>query len=412
MAKFDALEQQLDYIRGAAVEIISEAELAAKLRDSEKTGRPLRVKVGFDPTAPDIHLGHTVLLRLARRFQELGHQMVFIVGDFTALIGDPTGRTQTRPPLSDEEIAENAKTYHDQAFKILDRDRTEIHYNSAWLDSLSSREMIELTAKSSVARMIERDDFSNRWRAGKPISIHEFLYPLLQAYDSVAARADVELGGIDQKFNLLLGRSIQRAYGQPEQSVALSALLEGTDGARKMSKSYQNYIGVAESPDQIFGKIMSISDELALRYYEILSDIPPEEIEALRAGIAAGKINPKDSKVALGIELVERYHSRKFALAAAERFELMFTRKKIPDEIPEFHIDSDDDRYIVNILKDAGQVKSVGEGRRLIQQGAVAFDDGTKLTDPQMSAPTGESSLKIGKRRHLKIIRAAQARKP
>src|SRR5574343_1730898 len=351
------IQYSLQHIKRGADELLVEAELMERL----KTGRPLRVKAGFDPTAADLHLGHTVLINKLRHFQEMGHHVLFLIGDFTAQIGDPTGKSATRPPLSREQILENASTYQSQVFKILDPEKTEVCFNSAWFDTLGAAGMIRLAAQHTVARMLERDDFSKRYAGGQPIAIHEFLYPLCQGYDSVALRSDIELGGTDQKFNLLVGRELQKHYGQSPQCVLMMPLLEGLDGVNKMSKSLGNYIGIYEPPSEIFGKVMSISDELMWRYYTLLSFRPTAEIEGLRQSIAEGR-NPRDVKVMLAQELVARFHGQAAAVAALEDFEARFQRNAIPDDIPEVSLVAGEAGLaIAAVLKQAGLTASTSE---------------------------------------------------
>ncbi len=363
------------------------------LEERLASGRPLRVKAGFDPTAPDLHLGHTVLMHLMRRFQKLGHQVIFLIGDYTARIGDPTGRSATRPPLSPEEIERNATTYLEQAFKILDREKTEIRRNSEWLSKMSFADVIKLTAKYTVARTLERDDFAKRLQAQKPIFMHETLYPLMQAYDSVALQCDVELGGQDQLFNLLVGRDIMPAHGLKAQIVMTVPLLVGTDGVQKMSKSYDNYVGVSEPPEQIFGKLMSISDDLMWKYYELLSERGAVEIAALKAG------HPKAAKVALAKEIVARYHSAEDAERAAGEFEARFARKEVPEDIEERTVAP---AQLAAIIADTGMAASRGEARRLIAQGGVTVN-GERAADAQAALGPGEYLLKVGKRRWMRV---------
>ncbi len=392
-------ERQLELIKRGAVEIISEEELIERLRE----GRPLRVKAGFDPTAPDLHLGHTVLIEKMRQFQELGHEVIFLIGDFTGMIGDPSGKSETRKPLTKEEVLENAKTYKEQIFKILDPEKTRIEFNSRWMSSMSAEELIKLAAQYTVARMLERDDFKQRWQKQNPIGIHEFIYPLIQGYDSVMLQADIELGGTDQRFNLLVGREIQKAYGQKPQVVLMMPLLEGTDGVKKMSKSLGNYIGITEPPKEMFGKLMSISDELMLRYYELLSHIDNEELEELREGIKTGKIHPKDAKIRLAFEIVERYWGSEKAEAAKREFERVFSQKALPEDIPECVVEWDgDDLWLPQILRDTGLCKSTSEATRLIKQGGISVD-GRKVTDTNMRLSPGEYLIKVGKRRFLRV---------
>lgn len=393
------VEGSLQLIKRGCDELLIEADLVERI----KSGKPLRVKAGFDPTAPDLHLGHTVLINKLRHFQDLGHQVMFLIGDFTGLIGDPTGKNVTRPPLSREQVVENAKTYKDQVFKILDPERTEICFNSAWFDTLGAAGMIKLAAQHTVARMLERDDFSKRYAAGLPIAIHEFLYPLCQGYDSVAMRADVELGGTDQKFNLLVGRELQKHYGQRPQCVLTMPLLEGLDGVNKMSKSLGNYIGINESPREIFGKIMSVSDDLMWRYYDLLSFRHVTEIVGFRREIDEGR-NPRDVKVLLAQEIVERFHSRSAAEDALSEFEARFRQGVLPDDMPELTVASDGVALsVVSVLKLAGLTASTSEGLRMLAQGAVRAN-GEKVSDKGLAFSSGESViLQVGKRKFAKI---------
>ncbi|MDI6749722.1 MAG: tyrosine--tRNA ligase [Pseudomonadota bacterium] len=389
------VESQLALIKRGAEELLVEAELVEKL----KTGRPLRVKAGFDPTAPDLHLGHTVLINKLRHFQELGHHVMFLIGDFTGMIGDPTGKNATRPPLSREQIKQNALTYQDQVFKILDPEKTEICFNSTWFDSLGAAGMIRLAAQHTVARMLERDDFAKRYAANQPIAIHEFLYPLCQGYDSVAMHADVELGGTDQKFNLLVGRELQKHYGQTPQCILTMPLLEGLDGVNKMSKSLGNYIGIAEPPREIFGKLMSISDELMWRYYELLSFRSSNEIAQLKRDVAEGA-NPRDIKISLSQELVARFHGQDAARAALEDFLARFQRGAIPDDMPELSLPAGP---VAQVLKQAGLVASTSEALRLIDGGGVRID-GVKIEDRALQLQAGSTIvLQVGKRKFARI---------
>ena len=388
----------LQVIKRGCDELLVESELMERL----KNGRPLRVKAGFDPTAPDLHLGHTVLINKLRHFQDLGHHIMFLIGDFTGLIGDPTGKNATRPPLSREQIVENAKTYKEQVFKILDPDRTEVCFNSAWFDELGAAGMIKLAAQHTVARMLERDDFAKRYAGGLPIAIHEFLYPLCQGYDSVAMRADVELGGTDQKFNLLVGRELQQHYGQAPQCVLTMPLLEGLDGVNKMSKSLGNYIGIDETPREIFGKVMSVSDELMWRYFDLLSFRDSAEIARLRASVASG-LNPRDVKVMLGQELVTRFHSRGSAEEALAEFEARFRQGVLPDDMPELSLHIDGPVSLVQVLKQAGLTASTSEALRMIEQGAVRAN-GDKVSDRSLTITVGETViLQVGKRKFAKV---------
>jgi len=391
----------LQVIKRGCDELLIESELIERL----KSGRPLRVKAGFDPTAPDLHLGHTVLINKLRHFQDLGHHIMFLIGDFTGLIGDPTGKNATRPPLSREQILENAKTYKDQVFKILDPEKTEVCFNSAWFDELGAAGMIKLAAQHTVARMLERDDFAKRYAGGLPIAIHEFLYPLCQGYDSVAMRADVELGGTDQKFNLLVGRELQKHYGQAPQCVLTMPLLEGLDGVNKMSKSLGNYIGIDEAPREIFGKVMSVSDELMWRYFDLLSFRDSAEIARLKASVATG-LNPRDVKVMLGQELVARFHSRSAADEALAEFEARFRQGVLPDDMPELTLHTDEPVSLVQLLKQAGLTVSTSEALRMIEQGAVRAT-GDKGSDKSVTITVGETVvLQVGKRKFAKVTLA------
>jgi tyrosyl-tRNA synthetase len=392
-------EDQIAELERGAHEVLIAAELVRKL----KRGLPLRVKAGFDPTAPDLHLGHTVLLNKMRQFQQLGHEVTFLIGDFTGLIGDPTGRNATRPPLTPEEIQANARSYEAQVFKILDRERTRIDFNSRWLSALSAADVVKLAAHYTVARMLERDDFSKRYKSGQPISIHEFLYPLAQGYDSVAMRADVELGGTDQKFNLLVGRTLQEAYGQEPQVVITTPLLEGTDGNNKMSKSLGNYIGITEDADSMFGKLMSISDELMWRYFELLSFRPLAEIAALRREAAGGR-NPRDIKLELARELVSRFHDAAGAERAQRNFTARVSEKAVPDDLPVrvIHVDGAGLR-VANLLKEAGLAASTSEANRKIEEGAVKID-GARVTDRTLTLGAGaEHVFQVGSRRFARL---------
>ncbi|MEY2633777.1 MAG: hypothetical protein RIR00_2431 [Pseudomonadota bacterium] len=393
------MEQALSLIKRGSDELLVEAELVEKL----KSGRPLRVKAGFDPTAPDLHLGHTVLINKLRHFQELGHHVMFLIGDFTGMIGDPTGKNVTRPPLSREQILDNASTYKEQVFKILDPSRTEVCFNSAWFDELGAAGMIKLAAQHTVARMLERDDFSKRYTNGQSIAIHEFLYPLCQGYDSVAMRADVELGGTDQKFNLLVGRELQKHYGQTPQCILTMPLLEGLDGVNKMSKSLGNYIGINEPPREIFGKVMSISDTLMWRYYELLSFRSGEEILRFKQEVEGGR-NPRDIKVLLAQELVGRFHGQAAAVEALEEFEARFRQGVLPEDMPEIELDSQGAPLpLVQVLKQAGLTASTSEALRMIDQGAVRAN-GDKVSDKGLSCQAGETLvLQVGKRKFARV---------
>jgi len=393
--------EQLAEIRRGSHEILPENDLLERLG----SGRALRIKAGFDPTAPDLHIGHTVLLNKMRQFQQLGHHVMFLIGDFTGLIGDPTGKNATRPPMTPEEVAENARTYETQVFKILDPDQTEICFNSKWLGELGAAGLIQLAARHTVARMLERDDFSKRFKSGQPIAIHEFLYPLAQGYDSVAMRCDVELGGTDQKFNLLVGRQIQEAYGQPPQVILTVPILEGLDGVQKMSKSLGNYVGIDEPPEEMFGKLMSISDDLMWRYFELLSfDKSLDDLARMRQEAQGGQVNPRDCKVELALEIVTRFHDAAAARAALDAFERRFRQGQMPDEIDEVSLVAPDGELpIANLLKQAGLVASTSEALRLIGQGGVRID-GEKIGDRALRIAAGSVAVyQVGKRRFARV---------
>ena len=394
------IQAALELIKRGADELLIEAELVERLA----SGRPLRVKAGFDPTAPDLHLGHTVLINKLRHFQDLGHKILFLIGDFTGMIGDPSGKNTTRPPLSREQILENARTYQEQVFKILDPDRTEICFNSAWMDALGAAGMIRLASRNTVARMLERDDFSKRYAAGQPIAIHEFLYPLCQGYDSVAMRSDVELGGTDQKFNLLVGRELQKHYGQAPQCVLMMPLLEGLDGINKMSKSLGNYIGIAEAPREIFGKTMSVSDDLMWRYYQLLSFRSTAEIAGLKRDVEGGR-NPRDVKVALAMELVGRFHGQACAQEARTEFEARFQRGMLPDDMPEVNVAVGVAGLpVFQVVKQAGLTGSTSEALRMIEQGAVRLN-GERVGDRGVVLAPGQTVvLQVGKRKFASVV--------
>ena len=381
-------------------ELLVQAEFQQKLARSIATGVPLRIKLGLDPTAPDIHLGHTVVLNKMRQLQDLGHQVIFLIGDFTSMIGDPSGRNTTRPPLTREQIEANAQTYYAQASMVLDPQRTEIRYNSEWSDPLGARGMIQLASRYTVARMMERDDFTKRFKSGVPISVHEFFYPLMKGYDSVALRSDLELGGTDQKFNLLVGRELQKEYGQEPQCILTMPLLEGTDGVDKMSKSKNNYIGISETPDAMFGKIMSISDTLMWRYYELLSFRSMEEIAALQAEIHSGR-NPRDAKVMLAQEIVSRFHSSQAAEQALASFEARFRDGAMPEDMPEVNV-AGAPIGILKLLREAGLVASGSEAQRNVEQGGVRID-GVKVEDKALQLQAGLYVLQVGKRKFARV---------
>lgn len=400
-----AVDDALSILSRGTEEILVEEALRTKLAE----GRPLRIKTGFDPTAPDLHLGHTVLINKMRQFQGLGHEILFLIGDFTGMIGDPTGKSATRKPLSREEVMDNARTYQEQVFSMLSPDHTRVVFNSAWMGEMQAADLIQLAARHTVARMLERDDFSKRFKTGQPIAIHEFLYPLVQGYDSVALRADVELGGTDQKFNLLVGRQLQAAYGQEPQVVITMPILEGLDGVQKMSKSLGNYIGIAEPPEQMFGKLMSISDDLMWRYLELLSDSSLEEIATWRRSVAGGA-NPRDIKFHLGEEMVGRFHGSTAASRAKENFIARFQQGAIPENIPEIEVVSRAEGLaITNILKEAGLVKSTSEAMRLIDQGGVRLD-GQQIEDKSLRIGSGVTCmLQVGKRRFARVSLVSDA---
>ena len=394
-------QEQLEYLRKGSVEIISVEEMSRKLRRSVETGAPLTIKVGFDPTAPDLHLGHAVLIRKMRHFQDLGHRVVFVIGDFTGMIGDPTGRSKTRPPLSREQIEENADTYKRQVFKILDPEKTVVEFNSRWLGALTSDDWVRLCAKYTVAAMLKRDDFARRYRAEQPISIHALLYPLAQAYDSVFLKADFELGGTDQKFNLLVGRDIQREHGLEPQVVLTMPILEGLDGVEKMSKSLGNYIGIQEEPRTIYGKVMSISDVLMLRYYELLTDRSADEIAAMRQGIKSESLHPMELKQALALEIVRDFHGDAAAAVAADAFKREFQRGEVPQTLPEFRL-SGAPVPLVEVLVKSQMAPSKSEARRLIQSGAVSID-GEKAANPALTLSAGLYVVRCGKLKWARI---------
>ena len=389
------IQEQLELLTRGALEILPTDSLEAKLKLAAKEDRPLRVKAGFDPTAPDLHLGHTVLLEKLRQFQHCGHQVVFLIGDFTGTIGDPTGKNETRPPLTHDEVLLNAESYKEQVFKILDPKQTEVRFNSEWLGNLTAADLIRIAGKATVARMLERDDFEKRYKGGQSIAIHEFLYPLVQGYDSVALDADVELGGNDQKFNLLMGRQLQGAYGKPQQVILTMPLLEGLDGINKMSKSLNNYVGVAEPAKEQFGKLMSASDELMYKYYELLTDLNLDNIKAM---------HPMEAKKLLAVTLVDRFHGEGAGQTAREGFEAQFTKKEIPDDVPEARFAAEDGSlWVIKALTQSGLTASNGEAMRMIKQNALSID-GEKVTDKDYQMqPGGPYLIKLGKRKFLNL---------
>jgi tyrosyl-tRNA synthetase len=409
------LEREMEVIGRGAVELVSAEELKKKLARAKAEGRPLRIKLGMDPTAPDLHLGHTVVLQKLKQFQELGHTAIFLVGDFTGMIGDPTGRIETRPVLTREQLMENAETYKRQVFKILDPEKTEMRFNSEWMEAMNAGDMIRLCAQYTVARMLERDDFRNRYQNGLPISVHEFLYPLVQGYDSVALKADVELGGSDQIFNLLVGREIQKSYGQAPQAVLTVPLLEGTDGVNKMSKSYGNYVGIDEPPDVIFGKLMAISDTLMLRYYELLSDISLEDLQALKKGIEKGSVHPMDAKMRFAREMAARFHNAGAAAAAEEDWKKVHRQGEIPENVEIITLNISQQMMALSegvwlpaILKDAGLVSSTSEAKRTIGQGGVYIaesGDFVKVTKEHLPLVKGKPyTFKVGKKKFKTVV--------
>lgn len=398
-------EQQLKEIKKGAVDIVSEGELLAKLQKSVKTGKPLRIKAGFDPNRPDLHVGHTVLMNKMRLFQELGHHVIFLIGDFTAMIGDPTGKNETRPPLSEAEVKANAATYARQVFKILDQQKTEIEYNSRWFKDFSSSDFIRLASQYTVARMLERDDFHKRFHSHQAISIHEFLYPLVQGYDSVALKADVELGGTDQRFNLLMGRDLQKNAGQEPQCILTMPLLEGLDGVQKMSKSYDNYIAVEDSPKDMFGKTMRVSDELMIRYYELLTDMTTDQLTKLKDDLKSGAKHPKTAKVELAKVLVSRFHGTHAAEQAEQEFQRIFADKGLPDDIPLFELKAQKELGVCNLMTELKLATSSSEARRLIEGGAVEIDK-KKISDPRLKLdlnPGTDWILRAGKKKFARL---------
>jgi len=404
--KFPSLDEQVAHAWRGAAEIIREEDLLAKFEHAAKTGRPLRVKLGVDPTAPDLHLGHTVVLRKLKHFQDLGHTAIFLIGDFTALVGDPTGQTATRPPLSREQVNANAKTYLTQVFKILDPKKTEVRYNTEWLDKLSSQDMVRLCAKYRLARMLEHEDFRSRLEKNEPISIHEILYPLLVAYDSVVLEADVELGATEQKFNLLMGREIQREYGKPEQVALTMPILVGLDGQRKMSKSLGNYVGITESPDQMFGKLMSITDDLMWPYFELLTERPVAKVEGMRQQVASGALHPMDVKMSLAQEIIADFHGAEAARRAAEEFQRVFRDRQAPEEAPVRRIPRDGTKRLTALLADLGLCASRAEAERLIKQGGAELD-GTRVNDVRSEIDLSEPKeflLRAGKKKFVRVV--------
>ncbi len=403
-------KEQLEILKRGCAELINEADLLKKLEKSIEKKKPLIVKLGADPTVPDLHLGHTVVLRKMKQFQELGHKIVFLIGDFTAMIGDPSGKSETRPQLTEEKVKENAQTYKEQFGKILDMEKTDLRYNSEWLAPMTFEDVIKLTSHYTVARILERDDFEKRFKGGKPIGVHEFLYPLMQGYDSVALESDVELGGSDQKFNLLVGRDLQKDWKQEPQIIMMMPILVGLDGTQKMSKSLNNYIGINEAPNEMFGKLMSVDDEMMFSYFELLTDIPMEEIKSMRDKMKSGELHPKKIKVSLAKEIIKTYHTEKDAEDAEAHFEKVFSKKEIPDDILELNYDpsiiKEGKIWLIQVMKDANFIKSNSEGRRFLRDNAVKIDSnkiGLDQEDFELDGKT-EFVIQIGKRKFAKII--------
>ncbi len=394
-------QAQMEQIERGVVEILPREELLRKLEKSLRDQKPLRIKLGLDPTAPDIHLGHTVVLNKLRQFQDLGHEVHLIIGDFTGRIGDPSGKSETRKQLSEAEIIENARTYQEQIYKVLDKDKTIMHFNSEWLMPLTMIDVLKLAGKYTVARMMERDDFEKRYKEGLPIGVHEFMYPLMQGYDSVALQADVELGGTDQKFNLLVGRHLLKEYGYEPQIALMMPILEGTDGVQKMSKSLGNYIGVNEDPYQMFGKTMSITDGLICRYFELLTRVPIAEIETMKNQMSTGELNPRDAKIRLAVEIISTFHSPEAAVQAMERFKLVYSQRDIPDDIPEIRV-SETSVWLPKFLSEHNIVDSTNEGRRMIKQGAIKVN-GEKYEQEDLTL-AADMVIQVGKRKFVKIL--------
>jgi tyrosyl-tRNA synthetase len=397
------IDEQLNFLKKGTVDLIREEDLKSKLERSAKSGKPLRVKLGLDPTAPDIHLGHTVVIRKLKAFQELGHTIIFLIGDFTGMIGDPSGKNVTRPPLSREEINANADTYKAQMFKLLDPDKTEVRFNGEWMDKFTAADFVKLAAKTTVKQILERDDFTKRMDDEKPISLHELLYPLVQGYDSVALEADVELGGTDQKFNLLMGRNLQREFAQEPQVIVTTPLLEGLDGVQKMSKSLNNYIGIEERADEMFGKVMSISDDLMWKYYELLTDLSVSDIHSLKTACDNGSENPRNAKARLAKVIISDFHSVEAADAAEDEFNRRFVQKEVPDEIEERALTAGS-RKLIDLLSETGLASSKGEARRLIEQGGVKINgEKATATNADINIDGGSVLLQVGKRRFLRL---------
>ncbi len=402
------IDKQMEIIERGAIDLISAGEMKKKLAKAKAENKPLRIKLGMDPTAPDLHLGHTVVLQKLKQFQELGHTAIFLIGDFTGMIGDPTGRIETRPVLTREQLLDNAETYKRQVFKILHPEKTEIRFNSEWFESMNAADMVRMCAHYTIARMLEREDFRNRYQNNLPISVHEFLYPLVQGYDSVALRADVELGGSDQIFNLLVGRDLQKVYGQESQCVLTVPLLEGTDGVNKMSKTYGNFVGIDEPPDVMFGKLMSISDDLMLRYYELLSDISIEELHELKAGMKRGSVHPMEAKMRFAHEIVQRFHGIESAVATESHWKKVHREREVPVNIERvYHKRVSEPVWLPGLLKEIGMVPSTSEGRRVIEQGGVyvsGVEGLTKVIGESLSVEGNELTFKVGKKKFKTVV--------
>ncbi|TES53248.1 tyrosine--tRNA ligase [Halalkalibacterium halodurans] len=399
------VERQLEILKRGVVEIVPEEALREKIEKSVRTGKPLKVKLGMDPSAPDVHIGHTVVLHKLRQFQDLGHEVQMLIGDFTGRIGDPSGKSETRKQLTDEQVKANARTYVEQYGKILDMEKATLHYNSKWLSALNFEDVIKLASQMTVARMLERDDFEKRYKSGQPISIHEFFYPLMQGYDSVALESDIEIGGTDQKFNLLMGRMLQEAYGNDKQVAITMPLIEGLDGERKMSKSLNNYIGIDEAPNEIFGKAMSIPDELMVKYYELATDLSMDEVKAIAKGLEDGSVHPRDAKMKLGATLVRMYHGENEAEEAVNYFKTVFQKRDLPTDIPEVKWDGESSVWIVDLLVTLDLLPSKGEARRMVQNGGVKLN-GEKIEDVQLQVEIEDGLIvQVGKRKFKKLVR-------
>ncbi|WP_437182613.1 tyrosine--tRNA ligase [Shouchella lonarensis] len=403
-AQQEAVDEQIAALMRGVVEVVPKEDFRKKIEESVRTGRPLKIKLGMDPTAPDVHLGHTVVMQKLRQFQSYGHHIQLVIGDFTGKIGDPTGKSETRKPLTDEQVMENARTYVEQYGKVLDIDKTEVLYNSSWLSELKFDDVLKLAGQITVARMLEREDFSQRYKNEQPISVHEFFYPLMQGYDSVAMGTDIELGGTDQTFNLLMGRQLQETYGKEKQVIMTLPLIEGLDGVRKMSKSLGNYIGIDEAPNEMFGKAMSIPDELMVKYYQLVTDVPMADVEALERGLADGTVHPRDAKMALGAKLVEMYHSEAAAKEAKDYFTTVFQKRALPDDMPEVQWTGEKEVPVIDLLVQLKMQSSKGEARRMIQGGGVKINE-EKVTDIHMTVPITDGMIvQVGKRKFMRVL--------